>query len=395
MKKVFSIIVIFLFFFAIDNVYAESRKIYNVKAEIKYDENRKLLLVHETFLTRDGMSNLPYNKRKVNVLNNIRTNASNLTQREYYYDFDLEDNDEYYFDYEVECPNGYCTFYYQIIHDYYNNDVVEDINITILPTNGKLPNITFDSNNDGFLVRRYDDYIIAKTTGNEYHRALAFTINNKNNSNNITDENTLKKYDNQADLILGAVLCSYIGIIGLISAFIAYKYNKLKKKNKLNKNADNSTKLFYWESIKSKQFDTITTYIYFFISIMASIIMVIIYYAIVAYTIPYNKYQIEGLIVYSIVIMFVVLFTNVVLDTIYTNYKKEKLKYEINIGQLFIYDKDKVKVIETDKARYNEVIENINNEPKTFRGKHYKKDNKIFLLYINDKKYYLDYLEEE
>ena len=230
MKKVFSIIVIFLFFFAIDNVYAESRKIYNVKAEIKYDENRELLLVHETFLTRDGMSNLPYNKRKVNVLNNIRTNASNLTQREYYYDFDLEDNDEYYFDYEVECPNGYCTFYYQIIHDYYNNDVVEEINITILSTNGKLPNITFDSNNDGFLVRRYDDYIIAKTTGNEYHRALAFTINNKNNSNNITDENTLKKYDNQADLILGAVLCSYIGIIGLISAFIAYKYNKLKRR---------------------------------------------------------------------------------------------------------------------------------------------------------------------
>ncbi len=385
MKKIISVIIIILSFLCFDKVYAKESAIYAYKVDIKYDNDKELLKVRETFLTKENVPEIVFKKDISNFNVGLNTNLELLDNQENLYMFYLRSKNEYFIEYSVPCKKDNCTFNYDFIKTQYNDDLIDDIIIKVTSIDNKsLPNYKINKASS-FSVTKNSSVINATSNRIDGYREFKFSFEKYN-------DEILEEYDNKADAILVFLIGTFIVIIFGIFLVYFYKYKKVDKELKKSSfTNDNEEILKYWKEEEYKRNNSNMLFKLFIFIVLSSLLIESGVFIILFSTNPVIDVNITGVIMYFGFILLLVGFLSFFPFYIYSEYKDAVVTKNIKFGTLYTYKKYDI--------NDNKIVvkEKINGEIKTFTSKKKKNiiDNskEVFLLCVDDNHYYVDFIK--
>ena len=392
MKKILLILLLLIPFIFMDKVYAyydNTSGIYNYKIKVVFDVDNETLKIHEEFLTNDKIIDSNLSKTFSAEVEGLETNITKFEKDGNNSWFRLEKNSEYFIDYRYKCNPSNCKYNYYPIIDGRNNTYNNDISIVITEENNeKLPKNKVTINNgftfykDEKSIKVYND----NQTGIDRNFLLVF-LDEK-------EEGIIGDIDYVLDILFGCSLSIPI-VVALIASTIL---GLLKYNNK--KTLKNNNTLKEWREAKIKHLYSKQIIIYLSSVIVSSVICFTLFLIIRMILAPSIPPLPESIVLFFIAECFVTSLAYAFPLFIYLEYKEAKLTSDIAKGELRFCDHYDFECKKKGlKYIYKiDVHENINNEVKTYTSGYKKAKEEprgpVFLLYINDKNYYVDYLKK-
>ena len=392
MKKILLIILLLIPFIFMDKVYANTNDIYDYKVNVDFDVDNEMLMIHEEFHTNDKFVSYRLHKTFYSQPEGLETNIYSFEYKEnntYY--FALGRNKEYYIDYRLKCKPTNCKYVYSPIEDEYadtyaNIDImIKEINNETLPKYKITKSTSLGYSNNDKTINVYKN---GNISGIEFE--LLFTDE--------LDEEEIEEIEKQADVYFSFVL----GFPAILAGILCGIFALLKGKYKASGFDKNNNTLREWrqrdgdnESLDIKQAIILVSAI-----MVSTIICCTVFYILATNLLPSVSPQLNSLFTYFGIEFLVTAVAYPFPLIVYMDYKEAKLTSDIAKGELRFCDHYDFECKKKGlKYIYKiDVHENINNEVKTYTSGYKKAKEEprgpVFLLYINDKNYYVDYLKK-
>jgi len=304
--------------------------------------------------------------------------------------FVLKANSKYFIDYVTKCSPTDCLYDYHFIKDSGRYSYGNDIKITITTQNeDALPEYTVTKAYDFYLTREKNK--IEVYSEKESH-SKAFSVK-------FTPD--LERLDSEADSIFALFICGSIALSAIVSFILIILCNRLNKKISNLEDNDNMSILLSWVKNKIGEVDEKALIKSVISLLVMSILLSILFYIVIkriSFPIAPNTI---GVAIYFVVFIIINIFIYLFPIVKYMKYCELKLDYDIKRGEIIKCYSYSINTNQNDNAAKYKIDASItiDGELKKISSGYRKVDKLdpieiVFVLYIDDKHYYVDYLKK-
>ena len=404
MKKLLFIIFLLISIFSIDKVYAIDNTLYNYNVYIIVNKQKDVIEVEERFETKEIDEEEFFLKEIGNSYSVVESNIESL------HAFKLKSNAKYTIKYQGKCNLTDCTFIFRPIKYRYNFDNSN----TLIYNSFFIDMFSKDETNLPDHYTEHDgstNYIVTYNNGvnhitmkdesiyDEYRIIFKDESIVKIDPVKNNDDEYLEKLDKQADSLYALLIVASMFISATLTISFSRLCESVKKKTKELENNDNMSVLRDWTNKKQHEVHHKAVNDYLVILIIVVMFSLALFYALIHGIASNITPNAAGVVIYSIGFIFVNIFINILPIIYYANYCELKVLYDVKRGTLIKCDSYSLNTTKNDNEITYKIDATItvNGEQKRLSSGRKKVDkleemDNVFVLYINDNHYYVDYL---
>ena len=418
MKKLLCLLLLIIPFLLTDKVYASESKIYDYNASVMIDIEKSVVTVDERFSTKDIDSSIEYHRD----FSNIKIIESDIKNPVNFY---LEPNKEYHTSYKYNCEEEKCLYKPAQIYYLTNGDngymelvPYETPVITIISNDEKeLPEYKIKQiKNKNYIVNNKNGVMTITFTGNDinafkitfYKPTVEEDDDDDHTYSEIYTDDEVDKIDEECETFFITICISFDIALGIIILYLYFRKEALLKENSRLYDSSKLRSLKYWPDMvinrkKKKERNIILT-----IALVLSAIIIAI--TLIVYMIKYPGLYSNAM---SISFFYFIAFIHVGLLSIPIYIMKSKVielelkniifKNEIHIIDDYSVNQESKMIQGKEMVNYT-LYCNYQDGNSTYQLNSTKRqsdkyveayrigDSKVFLIFIDNKHYYLDYI---
>ena len=418
MKKLLYLLLLIIPFLLTDKVYASESKIYDYNASVMIDIEKSVVTVDERFSTKDIDSSIKYHRD----LSGIKIIESDIKNPVNFY---LEPNKEYHTSYKYNCEDEKCIYKPAQIYYLTNGDngymelvPYETPAITIISNDEKeLPEYKIKQiKNKNYVVNNKNGVMTITFTGNDinafkitFYKPVVEEEDDDNHTySEIYTDDEVEKIDEECETFF-ITICIYFDIaLGIIILYLHFKKENMLKENNRIYDSSKTRLLKSWPDIVTARRKKIMgIVILIFALVLAAIIIAV---TLTVYMIKYPGLYSNPM---SMSMFYFIAFIHVGLLSIplyITSGKIIEIKIKNLICKNEIHIIDDYKVTEESKIIQGKEMVNYTlycdyqmgdntyhlNSRNRLTDKYVEyyrvHDAKVFLIFIDNNDYYLDYI---